>query len=107
MITKSDIEVARKNWLTASRELGFEIITPYDLEHLGGTKKVFAYLPHLGSEKGMYLELVEAPEFHTDEKLLEVAKTAGIFCSFINVERYLEYKKKIFEETIEDWNILP
>ncbi|MDP2816081.1 MAG: hypothetical protein Q8O19_05320 [Rectinemataceae bacterium] len=105
MTLTKDVEIVRENWLKASRELGFEITTPYTVTLNNESKEIFAFLPRFGSSNGMYVELTQPPEFKTDIELLELARTREMFCSFINIKKYVTYEREVFEECIEDWRI--
>lgn len=65
MINVKQVEIARGNWLKASEELKFKIVTPYLLEINGITKTAFAYLPEYGSPNGVILGLTAAPDYET------------------------------------------
>ena len=52
MITEDQVALARLNWIRASKELGFEIITPYLIETDSIRKSVFAFIPEYGSYNG-------------------------------------------------------
>lgn len=106
MTLNNSIEIARRNLERASEELGFDVETPYTIKKHNTERGIFAFLPRLGSRNGMYLELTGSPEFQIDPELFKIAKERGIFCSFINLESILEYRKDVFEDAITDWTVL-
>lgn len=104
MITNNNAEIARKNWLRASKDLGFEIKTPHSIKVNDVEMQIFAFLPQLGSPNGMLLGLTSPPEFKTDPELVKLAEKLGMFYSFVNVESVLNYDEKFFEDAIRDWS---
>lgn len=92
-----------ENWLIAAKELNFEIITPFKFNTQNNEKVIFAFLPYIGSEKGMIIDLIYPPDFSTDIETIKWAKKNGCFYSFINAENYLNYDKEIFIENLIDW----
>ncbi len=92
-----------KNWLIAAKEFNFEIITPFKFINQHKEKTIFAFLPFIGSEKGMIIDLIYPPDFSTDIEIVKWANENGYFYSFINIEGYLNYDKKVFNETLKDW----
>ena len=103
MITFKQIAIARENWLRASKELSFEIITPILLKTNGIAKKGFAYLPEYGSPNGIVVELITAPDYKADNHIVKWAKLKNCFYSFINIEELLIYDQSYFRELLEDW----
>lgn len=106
MITDNNVELARSNLKRASKELGFDVETPYTIKESNKTYDIFAFLPKLGSQNGMYLGITNPPEFQTDHDLIRIAKERNIFCGFINLESILNYRKEVFEEAVSDWAAL-
>ena len=93
MITKDFVFRARKNWLEASVDLNFELITPYLVEIGGKIKDLFAYLPQYGSPNGMIVVLTTCPDYRIDESIVKFAKEHEYFYSFIEVSDFLEYNR--------------
>jgi hypothetical protein len=103
MIDASNITKARETWILASKELGFRILTPYDLNCSGMKKEVFAFIPDYGGPMGMVINLISSPEFNTDSEIIDCAKIYGYYYSFINVEFCLTYNETYFKECLSDW----
>jgi hypothetical protein len=103
MKTEEKIQQARENWVKASMDLSFKIISPYYIEINGKEKEIFAFLPRYGSIKGTLVELTSEPDFKTDSDIICFAKENNIFCSFINMKSCLKYDQDYFKETLEDW----
>ncbi len=97
----------RENWLLASEEFAFKILTPYQILIDDKERNVFAFLPDYGSDNGMVIELIYPPEFNTDKEIIEWSRKNGCFFSFINAESYSEYEKALFGETLKDWKLPP
>ena len=104
MITKDFVFRARKNWLEASVDLNFELITPYLVEIGGKIKDLFAYLPQYGSPNGMIVVLTTYPDYRIDESIVKFAKEHEYFYSFIEVSDFLEYNRDYFIELLNDWS---
>ncbi len=103
MITKEQIELARKNWITASNEIGFKIITPYVLPRTEISVEIFAFLPEYGSPYGTIIELTSPPEYNCNVLVSEWASFNKLFFSCINIYSILTYRKDFFQETLLDW----
>jgi hypothetical protein len=103
MISMKQVKIARVNWIKASVDLNFKIVTPYQILVNGRKDDAFAFLPGYGSPNGTLVNLVSAPEFKVDVDIVKLAKELNCHYSFINIESCLEYNKYFFQETLEDW----
>ena len=43
------------------------------------------------------------PDFWTDKVLSRWAESAGLYVSFLNLERYSTFDEAFFREALEDW----
>jgi hypothetical protein len=43
------------------------------------------------------------PNFDTDRVLVECAKASGMFCAFLNPDRYSTFDAEVFKEALQDW----
>ena len=100
---ENKLENIREQLIAVSGELGVELISPYYIQEID--KTVFAFLPHAGSEKGMYLETTFPPDYELDEKLIDYSKRQGLFYSFMNVDLFYKCDKNILLEAFEDWKL--
>ena len=105
MPSKVQIEIARNNWIKASNELGFKIITPFEILTEEKEREVFAYLPEYGSTNGVVVELFKSPDCKTDDAIRNWARSNNCFISFCNIEDFLEYDVAYFREVLKDWKI--
>jgi hypothetical protein len=103
MITKEQFEQARLNWQKASKNLFFEIITPYFIEINGIKKELFAFLPEYGSPNGTIICLTSPPHYETDSEIIQWSKENKFYYSFLNVEEFQEYDEECLNEILEDW----
>jgi hypothetical protein len=78
MITKQQIEIVRNNWLKASKEFGFKIITPCFFMLNEVKKEVFAFLPEYGSLNGMIIDLII--DYEMNDKIRDFALSNSYFC---------------------------
>ena len=103
MSNKEKIDIARTNWLKASDELGFNIISPYSV--IEGSKEYifFAFIPKYGSPNGTIIDLIFAPTYEKNKKMIEIANDMKCFYSFINIDFFLDYNPECFLDVIEDW----
>jgi hypothetical protein len=103
MSREEKIDIARKNWLKASNELGFDIISPYTVTKDNKKYCFFAFIPKYGSPQGTLIDLIFSPLYKTNNKMKAIANAVGCFHSFINIDIYIDYNKERFLDTIEDW----
>jgi hypothetical protein len=103
MSNKEKIDIVRKNWMKASDELGFNIISPYYIIKDNKKYVFFAFIPQYGSPQGTLIDLIFSPMYETNNKMREIANELGCFHSFINIDAYIDYNRNHFLETIEDW----
>ncbi|GHV57994.1 hypothetical protein FACS1894182_08440 [Bacteroidia bacterium] len=103
MNTKEQIEAVRYNWLRASQELGFRIVTPYIFTLNEVKHEAFAFLPEYGSPNGIIIDLMMEPNFETNEKVEEFAQINTCFYSFIGVDGFPSYNKDFIIDCLEDW----
>lgn len=85
-------------FLTAGRDLGIEVVAPFDVIVDGQTYRFLAFLPHFGGAKGMAVAAGPA-----DSALYRAAQGAGHYVSFINTDLYNTYDQKHFVDTLSDW----
>ncbi|HSZ34650.1 MAG TPA: hypothetical protein VK772_15145 [Puia sp.] len=105
MLNIDQIEIARNNWIKASGELGFKIITPFEILIEKSEKEVFAYLPEYGSLNGAIFELFTSSDFKIDDRIKDWAVSNNCFYSFCSIESFLEYDVVYFREILKDWKI--
>ena len=99
MITQIQMVLARKNLLTASSELRFQIITPFKINFNGTPKEIFALIPEYGSPSGTIIELISSPKFNIDLNLKNWATLNKYYFSSINIDCILDYNKDFIIET--------
>jgi hypothetical protein len=106
MLNNDQIEIARNNWIKASNELGFKIITPFEILIEKNEREVFAYLPEYGSHNGAIVELFTSSEkIKIDDAIKDWARSNNCFYSFCSIESFLEYNIVYFREILKDWKI--
>lgn len=89
-------------WLTASRELGVDVVAPFWLVTDAGERYSYvAYLPHFGSPRGILVAALPA-DLPSDPALERAAKSQGYICSFV-ADIYREFDRPLFVETLVDW----
>jgi hypothetical protein len=103
MSNEEKIYIARKNWMKASKELGFNIISPYSVIENDKKYVFFAFIPKYGSPNGTIIDLIFAPTYETNNKMIEIANNIGSFYSFINIDSVINYNREHFLDIIEDW----
>jgi hypothetical protein len=85
-------------WRKASKELGFEIQSPFFLTT--GSERLIRFelmVEEFGSKLGTIILLTDdMTEFNTPEKY-------GYYCSALNPENYSEYRREHFVDTLNDW----
>jgi hypothetical protein len=88
-------------WLTAARELGVEVVAPHTLVlPSGATVEVEAFLPDFGGPNGAAVVALQ------DDQRCKLAATTGPFISFL-AQSYRAFERSRFQETLDDWLILP
>ena len=102
MITELQTRKARENWIKASKELEFKIISPYYILVDGRKQEVFAFLPEYGSVNGTLVFLMCPSDFKSSY-LSKWARRNKIFYSYLNVDELLEYDQRTFREALKDW----
>ncbi len=105
---KIDIKIkekVRSYWLLASKNLNFEIVTPFTVTINNKKREVFAYLPKYGSKNGMIIELIGPPEYATDKEVIIWARQKGYFSSFMNIEDFKVYNESNYIDALRDWTI--
>lgn len=105
MNKEEKIKLAHKNLLRASKEIGFKAISPYSIEVGNSRIEVFAFLPDYGSLNGAVVDLTSDPNFETNGVLSSWAKKNGIFISFLNLQRIINYDEGYFREILDDWRM--
>ena len=101
---KDDNSLAQKAgraWLEAGEALGIRVQAPYEIDD----PSVFAiaFLPHFGSENGVLVDGIEAPEFRGDRRIREYALDRRIFYSALNLAQYETFRRTHFADTLKDW----
>lgn len=106
MIDENVIKQASENWHRASKEFGFEVISPYSIEINSKLYEVSAFLPGYGCKNGAIAVLLDLDEEEVDYTVWSWSNKNDIFCSMINYEVYAEgYDSSAFKELLEDWVI--
>ena len=90
-------------WQAAGRELGIEVVAPYEFHGARQIHQCVAYLPHFGRPKGIVLQGYGPPDYEPHGTLSDDAKSAGLYCSIINVEVYKDFDREKFIEALADW----
>ena len=90
-------------WNDASRSLGFRVVAPFALQVGRRSAACIALLPDFGGSHGMVVGGIVSPDFATDGILIDCAREAGMYCSFINLEHYASFDPTVFKETLADW----
>jgi hypothetical protein len=91
-------------WKTAASLLSVRVESPYLLKGADGTEvKCVAFLPDFGGIHGTAVGCFCSPTFETDKKIVQAAKSVGIFYSFINFDIYKDYSEERFKEVLIDW----
>jgi hypothetical protein len=85
-------------FLAAGRDLGIDVVAPFDLIVDGRGYSFLAFLPHFGGPKGM---VVAAMTF--DSGMEEAAAKTGYYVSSVNVDAYDKYDREHYIDTLNDW----
>jgi hypothetical protein len=104
-VEKKNVSIIRQHWLLASESLGFEIITPFKINHKGKDIMCFGFLPKYGSKKGMVIELTSPPYFETNKEIINACDENGLFFSFIDVQMFQNYDEDKFIEALKEWEL--
>lgn len=94
----SKLEQVIEAFRAAGRDLGIEVVAPFDLVVEGQRHQFLAFMPQFGGAKGMVVAEMDA-----DRGLYGVAQNAGYYISFVNAETYDKYDRQHFIETLRDW----
>jgi hypothetical protein len=88
-----------KAWLEASRDLGFEFVSPFALRSNDGrTVNVCGWLPHFGSVNGTIISSRSDPD-----EADELAEAQGYYTSGLAPRYYETYDRQRFMETLSEW----
>jgi hypothetical protein len=90
-------------WIEASCKFRFRIDPKYRLKDSGRERQTLFFLPDYGGPNGMVVVGTAPPDFAIDSELAEAARRTGVFCSFINLEKYERFDEATFTEALEDW----
>jgi hypothetical protein len=82
----------------AGRDLGIDVVAPFDLVAESGRHRFLAFIPHFGGSGGMVVA-----EIDSDRALYRVAEKAGYYISFVNADAYELYDRIHFIDTLRDW----
>jgi hypothetical protein len=85
-------------WLEAGKDLGLEVIYPYDLESQGRIYEYVALITHFGSAKGTLVLPLEA-----DNEAVRQGRQDGYFVSRLSEDSYGQYDRSVFVDTLNDW----
>lgn len=85
-------------FLAAGRDLGLDVVAPFELIVYGRVHRFLAFLPHFGGPRGMMV--AAGPP---DGALYEATQRAGHYVSFINADMYSTYEQRHFIDTLSDW----
>lgn len=84
-------------WREAGEDLDIEIVVPFESEIAGTIVFAIAFLPDFGSGKGtLVFDAAENPN-------VELAYNNGYYCSQLSSASYSLYSRKLFQETLDDW----
>jgi|GEM_PF-1659421 len=97
------LERVSRAWMTASVELDIRVVAPYRLDAPSGSAECVAFLPDFGGPSGMVIGAIMAPRFQTDKRIMHLCNEVGVYCSFINVDAYFDYRKERFIDALRDW----
>ncbi|MBQ6796417.1 MAG: hypothetical protein IJP10_00230 [Clostridia bacterium] len=101
MLNEDQLKNARRNFLLASEEFGFEFESPFALTN---EIEAFGYIPNYGSENGVVICLTTPPDFSTDNRVISWCREIDCFYSSLNIEFLIgEYKRSYFREMLRDW----
>lgn len=101
MLADNQIKMARRNFILASEEFGFEFVSPFNLTN---EIEVFGYISNYGSKNGVVVCLTTPPDFLIDNRVADWCKETDCFYSFLNIELLAgEYKRSYFQEILRDW----
>jgi hypothetical protein len=94
---------AIKSWIRGGRELGFRVTAPYVLRVNDKSVTCVGFVPDFGGPNGMVIGGMAPPQFQTDSQLVECAKTANMYWSFVNLQDYDQYQPDVLKEALADW----
>jgi hypothetical protein len=103
MIKDKKINIGRMNWIKASSELSFNIISPYIYQDQDKNIEIFAYLPEYGSQNGALVDITFPPEYEINKDIKKAAEIMECFYSCINIDECQNYDENYFKETLNDW----
>jgi hypothetical protein len=105
IIKDKKINIGRTNWIKASFELSFKIISPYIYQNQDKKIKIFAYLPEYGSQNGALVDITFPPGYEINKDIKETAEIMECFYSCINIDECQNYDENYFKETLNDWGM--
>ena len=85
-------------FLVAGRDLGIDVVAPFNLIVDGQGYQFLAFLPHFGGPKGMVVAAIDL-----DSGLGVAADKAGYYMSSVNVDAYGTYEREHYVDTLNDW----
>jgi len=92
---------ARLNWIKASKNLKFEIVSPYIFDK--DFEEAFAFFPCHGSPNGIIVDLIYPPDYNTNKNIINWATRNKLRYSFINLVNFLEYNEDRIKDCLIDW----
>ncbi len=84
-------------WKTASRELGIEIISPFEMNSENGKVKYPVLVKNFGGKNGT---IIARHSYFMDYPM---PKHKDFFFSAVNADVYSHFDRKQFIETLIDW----
>lgn len=96
---------ASRTWHDACRKLGVKAVAPFSLGEGAASVACLAFLPDFGGPSGMIVGGMDLPEIVPDDALQRLAKTKGLYLSFVNVSAFAdrEVAEPVFKEALNDW----
>lgn len=102
MISEEQKTIVREKFIMASKEFGFNFISPYCLDEKQNLY-IFGYIYREKKEKGVRFDL-SCFKNRENEEAKNWCQERGLFFSVLHVEPLLrEYKSSYFEDLLDDW----
>ncbi len=95
----SDINQLGRIWQEAALDLGLEVESPFTLGSGPTAVTCVAWVKHFGSSAGAAVGLIHVQQ----AEVSRLAKSLGMYVSFLNPEVYGSFDRQLFIETLLDW----
>jgi len=104
MISEDKVEKVRDLWIKGSNQLGFKIISPFEVEINGKKIILFALVPQYGKRNGTIIYLIDNLLESVDKEILEWIRENNYHMSIMPVTGTLSYNEDFIRDCLEDWS---